>query len=171
MYKEKTLHKETTCCFTGHRAVKLPWGYDEANPDCIALKEKIFDAVDAVYFSGVRHFICGMANGCDMYFGEAVVRLRIDHPEITLEAAVPYAAQADKWSADLRARYKRLLYECDYETLVAEEYTPNCMQRRNEYMVDVSSVLIAAYDGRSGGTMNTLLYAMREGIEVIQLDI
>ncbi len=85
---------------------------------------------------------------------------------------MPYAAQAEKWSEELKARYKRLLYECDYETLVADEYTPNCMQRRNEYMVDSSSVLIAAYDGkRSGGTMNTLLYAMRAGVEVIQLQV
>lgn len=165
------MHKQTTCCFTGHRAAKLPWGYDETAADCIALKTKIFDAVEAVHHSGVRHFICGMANGCDMYFGEAVVRLRRDNPDITLEAAIPFEGQADKWGEALRLRYRRLLDECDYETLVAKVYTPTCMKRRNEYMVDNSSVLIAAFDGKSGGTLNTLIYAMRNDVEVIQLEV
>ena len=38
-------------------------------------------------------------------------------------------------------------------------------------MVDSSSVLIAAYDGRSGGTMSTMLYAMRQGLEIIEIQV
>ena len=26
------MNKEKTCCFTGHRPDKLPWGEDEADP-------------------------------------------------------------------------------------------------------------------------------------------
>ena len=73
--------------------------------------------------------------------------------------------------AALQARYRRLLSACDYRTLVSKSYTPDCMKRRNRYMVDAASVLIAAYDGRPGGTMSTLLYAMRRGIEIIELPI
>ena len=40
-----------------------------------------------------------------------------------------------------------------------------------EIMVDSASVLIAAYSGQPGGTMNTLLYAMRQGREVVQIAI
>jgi hypothetical protein len=43
--------------------------------------------------------------------------------------------------------------------------------RRNRYMVDSASVLIAASSGRSGGTMSTLLYALRRGCEIIELPI
>ena len=43
--------------------------------------------------------------------------------------------------------------------------------RRNRYMVDSSSLLIAAYNGQQGGTMSTLLYAMRQGLEIIELSI
>ena len=85
---------ETTCCFTGHRASKLPWKYREDDLRCIRLKQQIYDTVEAVYDSGIRHYICGMANGCDLYFGEAVLQLRQLHPDITLEAAVPYEGQA-----------------------------------------------------------------------------
>lgn len=163
--------KGATCCFTGHRAAKLPWGDDERDPRCAALKIRIADAVEAVYCSGVRHFICGMANGCDLYFGEAVAALREAHPDIALEAAVPFEGQADRWPPALQARYRRLLAACDYRTLVSRAYTPDCMQRRNRYMADASSVLIAAYDGKPGGTMSTLLYAMRRGLEIIEIMI
>jgi uncharacterized phage-like protein YoqJ len=161
----------TTCCFTGHRISKLPWGGDENDPRCSALKEKLSAVTEAVYQSGVRHFICGMANGCDLYFAEAVLALRSAHPEITLEAAVPFEGQADRWSPELRARYNVLLSSCDRYTLLQRQHTQDCMMRRNRYMVDASSVVVACFDGKPGGTMNTLLYAMREEKEVIQIPI
>ena len=42
------------------------------------------------------------------------------------------------------------------------------MNRRNRYMVDRSSLLLAVYDGiPQGGTMNTLAYAMRKGVQTV----
>ena len=38
--------RERTCCFTGHRPEKLPWGWDEGDPRCRRLKEKLRDAVE-----------------------------------------------------------------------------------------------------------------------------
>ena len=54
---------ELTCTFTGHRAEKLPWGYNENDPRCRRLKQTLYDTLDAVYESGFRNFICGMAEG------------------------------------------------------------------------------------------------------------
>ena len=46
------------------------------------------------------------------------------------------------------------------------------MARRNRYMVDRSSLLIAVYDGQPhGGTLNTLTYAMGHGVETVILDV
>lgn len=89
--------REHTCCFTGYREYKLPWGSDENDPRCRKLQQQIFDAVDAVYADGIRHFICGMANGCDLYFFDAARYLRLSHPEVTIEAAIPFSGQADRW--------------------------------------------------------------------------
>ena len=164
-------HRNLSCCFTGHRAAKLPWGFMEEDTRCVALKQRIFDAVEAVYTAGIRHFICGMANGCDLYFCEAVLSIRSERPDITLEAAVPFEAQAARWPPELRHRYCRLLTECDEQTLIQRGYSIDCMTKRNRYMVDHSSVLIAAYDGLSGGTLNTLRYALAEGLEIIELPI
>ena len=45
------------------------------------------------------------------------------------------------------------------------------MMQRNRYMVDRASLLVACFDGRPGGTMNTILYAQRSGVQVIILDV
>ena len=163
--------REHTCAFTGHREEKLPWRGDEDDVRCAALKRCIYDAAEAVYRDGVTHFICGMATGCDMYFCEAVLELREEHPEITLEAAIPCEGQSKRWPAPLRRRYDRLVTECDYQTVISRDYTPECMMRRNRYMVDASAYLIAAYNGAGGGTRATLLYAMRQNLNIIQIPV
>ena len=165
------MDRSTTCTFTGHRENKLPWRDDESDERCLRLKRQIFDAAEAVYRSGIRHYICGMANGCDFYFAEAVIALREEHPEITLEAAIPCEEQAGRWTAAQRMRYDRIVRECDYHTVIQAHYSPDCMLRRNRYMVDASAVLIAAYNGRPGGTRSTLLYALRQGLQIIELSV
>ena len=161
--------RHQSCCFTGHRPEKLPWRKDEDHPAAAMLKERIFDVVEALYQSGIKHFICGMARGCDFYFSEAVLKLREEHGEITLEAAIPYEEQAAGWSEEDRNRYFRLVSQCDYETVLQTGYSADCMKKRNHYMVDHATVLIAVYDGQFGGTMQTVNYAKRKGLEMIEL--
>lgn len=151
-----------TCAFTGHRPQWLPWGEQESDPRCLALKERLFQAVLTAYNNGFRHFICGMALGCDVYFGEAVLRLKKLHPRsVTLEAAIPYPEQAKNWSGAQQLRYRRLLEQCDVETVVQQFYSKSCMMRRNQYMVDHAARLIAVYNGKCrGGTYATINYAL-----------
>ncbi|MBQ3404452.1 MAG: DUF1273 family protein [Oscillospiraceae bacterium] len=161
------MERALTCCFTGHRPVKLPWGYDEDDPRCIALKRKISDVIDSLYCSGIRHFISGMAEGCDLYFAEAVIAYRTEHEDVTLEAAVPFRGQASRWSFSQRMRYDRLISLCDSVKCMQEEYSRSCMLIRNRYMVDRSSVLLAIYDQTPGGTRHTLDYAAKKNLEII----
>jgi len=159
------------CTFTGHRSAKLPWGYRESDPRCLDLKRRINDTLEAVWEAGFTHFICGMAEGCDLYFCEAVLALRSEHPEITVEAAIPFSGQADRWPRAQKERYDRLISECDKQTLLQTEYTPGCMMKRNRYMVDHADLLIACYDGQTGGTLNTMRYAIEQGKEILHLAI
>ena len=160
-----------TCTFTGHRSAKLPWKYNESDQRCLELKQRLFDTVEAVYFAGYRHFICGMAEGSDLYFCEAVMSLRDEHPDITVEAAVPFEGQADKWPKAQQERYQRLICECDEVVLIQKDYSPGCMMKRNRYMVDHSQLIIACYDGKSGGTLNTLRYALEKDVQVLHLPL
>ena len=160
------MERTDTCCFTGHRPDKLPWGRDEADPRCLLLKGDLAAALDRAYQAGFRHFISGMAQGADLYFAEAVLALRDRHPEVTLECARPCETQTDSWAAEEKRRYESILDRCNYETLVQHHYDRYCMMRRNRYMVDHSSRLIAVYDGvPKGGTAQTLAYALRKGLE------
>ena len=163
--------REKSCCFTGHRPTKLPWGFDEDDERCIALKKRILDAVETACEEGYTHFICGMAMGCDLYFAEAVLAAKERFPALTLEAAIPCLTQTDGWPEEQKARYQRILAACDYETVVQERYSRDCMQRRNRYMVDHAALLIAVHDGLPGGTRSTVLYAMRRQIMVVNLPI
>ena len=45
------------------------------------------------------------------------------------------------------------------------------MMARNRYMVNNSSLMLCCYNGRPGGTMKTILYAQRSGVDVIIIDI
>lgn len=165
------MKREQTCCFTGHRPEKLPWGFNEEDPRCDVLKGRLRRAAEQAYEEGCRHFISGMARGCDQYFAEIILELKEVHPDITLEAAIPCEAQAAGWKEHERERYFDLVARCDYETMVQRQYDKGCMQRRNRYMVDRSARLIAVYDGMLGGTMYTLNYAMNRGVETVILEL
>ena len=163
------MDKERTCCFTGHRPDKLPWGEREEDPRCLRLKERLVQAVEDAYISGCRHFICGMARGCDLYFAEAVLSLREARGDVSLEAAVPCPSQANSWPRADQVRRRRILAACDLETLVQDHYSPGCMSRRNRYMVDHSAMVIAVYDGAPGGTRQTLEYAIRQSVPFVDI--
>ena len=163
--------REITCCFTGHRPDKLPWGSCENDARCAELNSRIYSEALALYNEGYRRFICGMALGCDMYFATQIAKLKKEHPEVILQAAVPCPEQSSLWSEKQKEQYDLLLSQCDEQKLIQSQYTPDCMMRRNRYMVDSSSAIIACFDGSSGGTMQTLLLAMRSGLRIIKINI
>ena len=158
-----------SCCFTGHRPEKLPWGKEERDPRCICLKERLAQALEEAYRDGYRHFICGMARGADFYFCEAVLALRKRHPEVRLEAAIPCEEQAARWSDGERERYFSLVEQCDVETMVQPHYDRGCMLRRDRYMVDGADILLAYCTRESGGTAYTIKYAREQGVPVQML--
>ena len=40
---------QISCCFSGYRPGKLPWGNDENDPRCRALKARLRDVMEAAY--------------------------------------------------------------------------------------------------------------------------
>lgn len=165
------MEAQTTCCFTGHRPEKLPWGEQEDHPDCVALKESMAAQLERMYQKGYQHFLCGMARGADFYFAEAVLALRDVHPDVTLEAALPCAGQGKRWKAQDLSRWTQLVRQCDTHTLLQEHYDRHCMLRRDRYMVDQSSAILAVFNGTRGGTQYTLNYAMDRRLDIYLFDL
>ncbi len=164
------MEKFKTCCFTGHRPSKLPWGFAESDPRCQQIKAQMASTLDTLYQKGFRTFISGMALGADLYFAEAVLDLAARRPDVQLEGAVPCRSQADRWPEPQRRRWRSLLNRCHIETLVQECYDRQCMYRRDRYMVDRSSAILALFDGSQGGTQYTLNYAASRHLSIILLD-
>ena len=73
--------KPVSCCFTGHRPAKLPWGTDEGDERCLRLKARLREVIARAVEDGYTHFICGMAEGCDLYCAEAVLALGEDREQ------------------------------------------------------------------------------------------
>ena len=52
---------ERCCAFTGHRPKKFPWGYNEADARCLALKKAIAEEIAKLVEMGYTDFLSGMA--------------------------------------------------------------------------------------------------------------
>ena len=158
------------CAFTGHRPERLPWGRNEDDLRCAALKTLLRRTVREVYDRGFHTFLCGMARGCDQYFAEAVLAARADGAQdAQLCALVPCPSQPDGWRAQEQARYRRLLADCDSVEVLEPVYSPGCMLRRNREMILRAQLLISVYDGSAGGTAATVRFARQQGVEILPL--
>ncbi len=153
------------CYCTGHRPKSFPYPYGK---DIIKHKAYLKRLRQTILFIineyGVTHFISGMAVGFDMDFAETVLNLRDEERYlITLECAIPCYDQTLKWSKPDKSRYDGLLRRTDRFIVISDQYTPECMFKRNRYMVDKSDVIIAFFNGvKKGGTWYTVDYAMKK---------
>lgn len=62
-----------------------------------------------------------------------------------------------------------ILQGADYATTVSDHYFRACYQRRNEFMVDHSNLVIAVWNGEKSGTKNTIDYAIKYGVKIINI--
>ncbi len=152
--------------FTGYRPMKMPFGYDEQCPLAQDFKKRLSETIEILILQGYRHLISGGAQGMDIMAAEAVIELRKIYPDITLEMAIPFEGQADKWSEDYRARWQHCIDEADMITLLSHRYTKQCLFARNRYMVIQADMILACYDGQPGGTQHTIEYAKQAGVKV-----
>ena len=165
------METQKTLAFTGLRPHKLPWGFKEDHPACLALKTAIHGRlIQLIKEENVRHMISGMAMGIDMICAEIVLDLKARYPDITLEAAIPCRDQDLLWPQKARDRYHCILSRCDSVHIVSEAYTDDCMMKRNQYMVHKSDFILAVWDGKPGGTGNTVKYAQKRHKQIIVMD-
>jgi uncharacterized phage-like protein YoqJ len=175
--------------FTGHRPHKL-WGYVDLIPrkESKESKSELIDKRKEKYrtlFVTLRdtvlkewinrdeklRIISGMALGVDQVASYVGIYLRERYGNVELEAAIPCRDQDLKWSDRSKLVYQYLLSRCDVKTLIHDgPYNYSCMQDRNIYMVDHADLLIAVWDGSTGGTGNCVRYAQSKGIKIIKID-
>lgn len=161
------MERNTTACFTGHRSQKLPWRFNENDIRCKAMQNSLYLEIENAIQRGYKTFLCGMALGFDMICAETVMMLKEKYKHISIAGALPCKNQDIKWADKDRQRYRKLLTKLDGIRCIYDEYIgAECMLERNRFMITNSSLVIALFNGLSGGTKFTLDYAREQGLEV-----
>lgn len=134
---------------TGHRPNKLG-GYSSE-----VLMKLVSTAKDALIELQPTSVISGMALGWDTALALAALELKLP-----LVAAVPFHGQETAWPNISQIMYQDILKDASDVVYVCDKgYAPWKMQIRNEWMVDHCDVVLALWDGTSGGTGNCIAYA------------
>lgn len=156
---ELRLHR---CCFTGHRPEKLNRSETEIK---VALRREINQAIR----DGFNVFISGMSRGVDLWAAEIVLELRKNNRSIKLICAIPHDGFESRWSAAWKQLYYYVQNNADLVRIIGKSYHSGVYQLRNEWMVNHSSRVIAVFNGQPSGTKNTIDYAHRQGLTIIQV--
>lgn len=155
--KELFINKARCCAVTGHRVI-------QKNFDKNKLRDNFIKLIDA----GYNTFLIGMALGFDTLCFNILEELRKNN-DIKIIACVPCKNQDYKFNVTQEKEYRRMLSQADEIVYTEEEYSSKCMQKRNEYMVDNSSCIVAYLKRNFGGTANTVKYAGKKGIYIINI--
>ncbi len=148
-----------TLCGTGHRPNKLGGYGDDAYAVLVHL------AVMSLEDIKPDRVISGMALGWDMAIAEAAIRKRI-----LLIAAIPFEGQESMWPQPSKDKYRELLDKCAVKKVICSPgYAPYKMQARNQWMVDNSNIILALWNGTSGGTANCVKYAEKRNVKIFNL--
>ncbi len=153
--------RDKTCCFTGHRQLPLY--------ELDVLEARLERTVRRLIGEGYVYFGAGGALGFDTLAAQTVLRLREEYPHIRLILVLPFEGQADAWKAEDRRRYDEIKRQADKVVYMEQQYTEDCMKRRNRHLVDHSAVCVCYLVQYGGGTGYTVQYAEKQGIEVIRL--
>lgn len=155
---------------TGHRPERL--GYPDLCFETTSEWRKIINWLkEKMLELGITDAYCGMASGCDIAYGIAVIELnnealvhKINRPDIKLHCILPcknYNSSNTIWYRVLRDE------ACEWVEL-ADEFYKGCDNVRDQYMVDHSDMIFAIWDGnKTGGVWSTIRKAEKKGIDVI----
>ena len=160
---------EKSCCFTGYRPEKFSFKFESNCPEYNEFNRRLITAIADLINDGCHTFYCGMALGFDIFAGEYIALVKQRNPNVKLIGVVPYVGQENGWSDDWKQRYKTLLSQCDEVVTLNEEYSKWSFEQRNRYMVDRSRYVLTYFDGKKGGTDNTLKYASKHGRTIVNV--
>ena len=149
-----------TAFFAGHR--KLPSDTEQISA---ALEKELTALIE----SGYRFFGAGGATGFDTVAALSVLKLREKYPHIRLILVMPHRAQAKRWSKKDIAVYEDIMGRADKVVYISDEFTRDCVYRRNRHFINGSSMCICYLSREDSGTEKTVRVARKEGLQIINI--
>lgn len=164
--------KNLSCCFTGYRPSKFPFALNKSDKEYLKFDNLLLKSLTSLIDSGCNKFYTGMAMGFDILAAEAVVFLKEAFPQkdIKLVCVIPFENQEQTFNFEWQIRYNNIIKNADEKILLCKEYHKGCYQNRNVFMVDNSDYILTWYDGKQGGTRNTLKYAEKNLKYIININ-
>lgn len=137
---------------TGHRPNKLDNDYTYTS----VLSNRIMGlCTKIIELYKPTKIISGMAQGFDTMWALTALKCHIP-----LVCALPCKNQDIRWPDKSKNLYRKMLTFASEVVYVSEDYSWDCMQIRNEWMVDRCDLLLGLHDGSPGGTNNCIKYAI-----------
>lgn len=156
--------KKYRCAFTGHRPEKI---IECEGRIIVSLRKEILDAID----DGCNVFLTGMSRGVDLWAADIVIELRRYNKDLKLICVIPFEGMEDSWPVDWKKHYQIVLKQADWVQVLSDRYSQDVYQRRNKWLCDHASRLIAVYNGEPSGTRNTIKYAREQGIPIQMIEV
>ena len=147
------------CCFTGHRPERLDLPEDK-------VIKWLEEQIDKAIADGYTDFISGTQRGVDIWAAEIVLKKKAEGKNIRLICAAPWDGVEDRWEQSWKNRYFQMMKNADEVHYISNTPGRKAFFERNHWMVDRSSMIIAAFTGAPGGTKETMDYAGEKGLEV-----
>ena len=135
-----------TCAIIGCSPMCFPWGFDEEDEGCAALKLMLLNRITKLRSEGCARFHISMDCGVGLYAAEIIQGLRGSDEALETVCCVPYEEQATKWTPELRDRYFNDLAACTEVVTVAFEKTVGCEFKAHLEAMKDADTLIAVYD-------------------------
>ena len=164
--------KETSCAIIGSPPLSFPWGYDEDDEGCVALKLLLINKIFRLYKQGISRFIVPLDSGVGLYAAEAVNVLRESHADMELLCYIPHEEQAVKWTPQLRDRYYAVLVKCTETNLVSTGKTPTRKLDAMLDAIDQANTVLAVCSAEENGDINlsvALRYAEKIGRGIVRI--
>lgn len=164
------------CCFTGYRPHRFGFSADGLRPEQV--QQALAQQIRRLYDEGCRVFISGMCTGVDLWAAAAVLKLREQHPDVQLWAAIPFEGQEGHWSHLWQREYRRVRAACQRVEVL---FTPTeaaadaaaCYRRRNRWMVDRADTVLAVcrldVGEQRSGTASTVRYARQKQKRILYI--
>jgi uncharacterized phage-like protein YoqJ len=151
-----------TIAATGHRPQKLQSNWSQY--ETLTLPRLTALAKNSLIKHNPSTVISGMALGWDTAIALAAIELNIN-----LIAAVPCLNHASKWSKTQQDTWQSILDKAVSVNCPDVPYSAAAMQIRNQWMCNHANMILALWDGSSGGTANCVRYAQRKGLSIVNV--
>lgn len=153
--------KIETVCFTGHRFIR--------KSNALMIPTRLKGVLEDLIGKGARRFRAGGAMGFDTVAALCILELKEKYPEIKLELVLPCRDQSASWNEYEKQVYNYILSQANSVEYITDAYANWCMHERNRRLVNESQVCIAYLTESHGGTAYTFNYALKKGLEVINI--